>query len=157
MALEKYFEKQGNIYITKFGGEILEKEPNFIRDVWENEEYRNLWFHKSPKIFTKINWGRRNFVEKSSAEGEIQKYARMNDIMEGKYKNIKLAEVYFQKEDKILLKHYNNPYIIALHGRNTIEPNDLALEELEDLLMAWIAMDFCVEENGDLIVIDPHC
>lgn len=81
----------------------------------------------------------------------------MDDIIQEKgYKHVRIAEVYFAKDDKILLKFYEYPItfgsIMNLKMLSK-EANDEAINLLESVPSS---MNWCVEENGDLIVIDPH-
>jgi len=141
-------------YCTDDGAKLLETYPDFINNIWLNDNNREWWFKKDNKIFTKIN---NLYVEKTGTDyKELLQYKEMDKLLHSnQYKHIRVAKTFFGTSDKILLEYCKFRYNMQ-QSTNSVHANAAAIEELWNLGMMGIPMDLCVEPNGDLIILDPH-
>jgi hypothetical protein len=140
---------------TEYGLELLERKPDFVQAVWENPANRLPWFRRD---LTKIHYEQQLFIEKGGVdETELQKYAAMSLQLEKRgCEHIRIAKPYFFKEDRLLVEFLKNAYQFG-GAANKRQASEDAKEEAWDILMMSFSMEWFVEENGDLVVLDPHC
>ncbi len=155
---ESTFEIRDNYRCTTAGLELLAVHPTFLREILPNPTYRTLWNHAHGKAFTKIAYSGQTYIEKTGTSwNEFHPYLRMQRLIDDKeLVHTHVATPLFGNERSIVLPFYPRPYDPRLAERNTLQPNVHALEELWELLATGISMDYCLRDDGDIIVIDPH-
>jgi hypothetical protein len=140
---------------TEYGLDLLRRKPDFVQSVWENPANREP---SSSKYISKIHDGQETYLEKSGVdEREMKKYGAMSSILkESGCRHIRVASPYFLKQDRLLIEFLKNPYNFD-GERNEIQANKEALNEVWDVLMLGFSMEFFADQNGDLVILDPHC
>ena len=149
--------KEGNLWITRYGEEILKQNTNFVNEIWENQIYR-----KQKKIYNRefaiINYNQKILMEKTGVnEQDLFNYRDFEEmIINSNYKNIRIAEVYFLKENKLLME-----YLEEILDKKNILNYELkweAKEELYDLMMTFLHFEIGrnKKDKDKLVVIDPH-
>ena len=151
--------KKLDYYCTPAGLKLLEGNPDFINSVWLDDSKRKFWFEKDrgKKQFTRIYDGENIYVEKTGTNFvELEIYSEFEDVIkENGWNNLKMAETYFGNDNKILLKYYP----LSFNSNNSSDRDKISFEALEDLInlaSTWRHFDTCMDEKGDLIIIDPH-
>ncbi|MEI7719132.1 MAG: hypothetical protein WCI72_04645 [archaeon] len=149
-------EKIDGIWTSEHGRKLLEETPNFVQSVWNNPDTRKFWFPKDKKIFTKINYHGTTLVEKAGDdEFEIGRYAYIEkEIIEDGLKNVRIARIYLQKEKTLLMEFLESCYDSTI--RRNWELNSEAGDSYSELI-AREQMDYARDNDGNLIIYDPHC
>jgi len=148
MELTEYLGYQ----CTDDGLKLVKAYPGFINSVWFNPVNREYWFKKSDKDFTKIHHNGLIYVEKTGTDfGEFYQYDRMDELLQCRgYKHIRVAKTFIGDNHKILLEYGGK--MLDSKGPVIKEIN----EEWYDLCMTMNHMEFCIQPDGNLVVIDPH-
>ena len=153
-------EKIDGIWTSEHGRKLLEETPDFVQSVWNNPNTRKFWFPKDggKKIFTKINYNGITLVEKAGAEDfEIGRYAYIDEeLIRKELKNARTAKVYFQQDKTLLMEELKQLYD-NLHPINEWKLNDNAADSFCHLCCYGEPMEFAKDDEGNLIIYDPHC
>lgn len=158
---------------TDDGLKLLERYPDFIESVWLNPDYRKSKFNVNKNFFT-IEYDGNAYIEKNGTSfREFFRYERAEDLIKAKgLSHIRVAKTYFGDNDRILLEYCGKIFdpdegkkieMFTKEGidlpeeyKDYIPVNKQAFEEWYELKMAVNHIEFCIQPNGDLIVIDPH-
>ncbi|MBP7708227.1 hypothetical protein KA107_00960 [Candidatus Pacearchaeota archaeon] len=149
-------EKIGGIWISKHGRELLARIPDFIPGVWKNPAYRSTSITSNGKP-VKIDFQEESYYDKIWAgDLEIARYTWMEEeILRRGLNNVRMVRTYFQEKNSLLMEFLENIY--TRPGEAGEHLNEEANDSYFALLRLGIPMDFSHDDNGNLIVYDPHC